>query len=390
MKICFVTYGELPIPPVKGGAVENLVDLLLRDNQEKHTIDVYSIYNNDARLASEEYENCNFRFIKINKNIDFINKTIRYLINRIPGIYIGNLFIKKCMKFLEKNSYDLIVVENKPEYGLILKKLNTKLILHLHNDVLNKNTKLSNKILSCYDTVYTVSDYISERVKTIDRNMKIKVLYNGIDTRTFNNELYIDKRLEIRDNYNIGADDIVFIYSGRLIDKKGVKELIDAFVNIEVDHIKLLIVGSVNYGETITDSFTMELMKIASSKASDVVFTGYVNYNMLPLLLGASDIAIVPSKWNEPSGLVVCEALSAGLPLITTNVGGIPEIVDSNCAIIVDPNKDFVNQLKESMLLLINNEDLRINLSINGRKRAALFSKENYCKNFYQLIREDI
>src|SRR5690606_23145024 len=123
-------------------------------------------------------------------------------------------------------------VENAPEFGLILRKyIKKKLILHLHNDSLNVTTRRNGDILSSYDAVFTLSEYVNNRVQEIDFNNKnIKTLYNGIDLNKFNCTFNSEQNLKL--NLGINQDDVVLMYVGRLVEEKGVKELISAFNNI--------------------------------------------------------------------------------------------------------------------------------------------------------------
>ena len=67
-----------------------------------------------------------------------------------------------------------------------------------------------------------------------------------------------------------------------------------------------------------------------------VLFVGNVSHEKTALLQSVADVAVLPSLWNEPAGNAMIECMVAGIPLITTNRGGIPEYCPSGCAILVD------------------------------------------------------
>ena len=253
MKLLFINYMALPLPPVKGGAVENLVDMLLQRNEKTHYYDitVYSVYDEKAVEASEDYHYTEFRYIKIQSLVDKANRAIRHIINLLPGVSIGNTYITKVCKDLRRewNQYDAIILENAPEFVLkIPKEVDGKLILHLHNDFLNRDTKNSIKIFERYSRIFTISNTLKRCVDTIRPTDKVVTLYNGIDLGRFDKRLY--QKNKVRRRLGISEDEVVIMYAGRLVPEKGVYELISAFNQLKgFDNARLLIAGGTRYSE---------------------------------------------------------------------------------------------------------------------------------------------
>ena len=94
-----------------------------------------------------------------------------------------------------------------------------------------------------------------------------------------------------------------------------------------------------------------------------------------------SDIVVVPSIKPEPFGLVAIEAMSFGLPVIGTNMGGLKEIINhGETGYLFDLNSS--NDFKNYLQILIDDETLRLKLGKNGRNRyKKLFQLENNLKN---------
>ena len=88
-----------------------------------------------------------------------------------------------------------------------------------------------------------------------------------------------------------------------------------------------------------------------------------INYKNVPDYLHLADIAVLPSMWEEPFGLTIVEALAAGLPLITTRSGGIPEICEGIATIVERDN--IVYNLASAILDLYPLNEL--NYSIKKR-----------------------
>lgn len=385
-KIAFISSGYLPLPPVKGGAVETLIDILLNSSriQSKYQIDVYSIFDKEAIEETSNQNNINYIYIK---SSFIMQKALRYIINKYTRKYIGNDYIANLIKENKKKllNYDYVIVENKPEFGLILRKyVKGKLILHSHNDFLNKDTKHAKAITKSYDQIYALSKYICNRIKEIspqDCKNKIKLLYNGIDISKFKlkeNDINIKK---LKKRYNIQKNDIVFLYTGRLVPEKGIKELICAFNEIQDKHYKLLIIGSVSYGKTQKNSFTDTLVQL-SKKNKNIIYTGYVSYKEMPFYYHLANYGVVPSLWEEPFALTVIEHLASGHPLVVANSGAIPELVTTKCALIINKNKNYIQKLKEGLVAITT-----ANMSKKDCiEQASLFSKEQYIKTFLKLL----
>ena len=101
-----------------------------------------------------------------------------------------------------------------------------------------------------------------------------------------------------------------------------------------------------------------------------------------------ADIAVVPSMFEELFGLVVVENMSSGLPLIVTNSGGMPEIVDKECAFIIDRDENLIRNLKEKLDYLVENPKIREKMGAHGKERAKQFGMEEYLNNFYDLMQK--
>jgi glycosyltransferase involved in cell wall biosynthesis len=217
-------------------------------------------------------------------------------------------------------------------------------------------------------------------VETIGANIPITTVHNGIDLERFNQATPIDRK-----TLGFKNDDFIVVYSGRLIKEKGIEELIDTFYQLkDYPQIKLLILGGSFYGLSDNTPFLYSLKKKVKNIKDSIVFTGFIPYEQLPRYLKVGDVAVVPSIWEEPFGLTCIEAIAAGLPLITTNSGGIPEICN-NYAFIIGRFK-IVNQLTKSLLHLYRNNEDRNRMQINSKKYSGSFKKELYSEQFYTEI----
>ena len=313
MKILLITPGKLPVPAVNGGAVENLIQMLLDENEckYKNDITVVGVYNENAEKISKNYRYSKFIFLKINR----IKKYIRGFINKFSKTYIGNEYIVKIKKVINFSEYDYVIVENEPQFSLIIRKyIKGKLILHLHNDRLNVNSQFNKEIFNDYDKIITLSNYIRDIVRKIDERhkQKIQTVYNGVDIIKFQKSIYAEQELiELKEKYGIGKNEKILIYSGRIVPEKGVKELVEAYLQIEnKSNVKLIISGGIDYNSKKESEYLIKVKKIANNE-KNIVFTGYINYDEMPKLYRIADIGIIPSLWDEPFALTVIENLAA-------------------------------------------------------------------------------
>ena len=394
MKLLIISSGVLPLPPVSGGAVENLIDILLQDNEinKKYDITVYSIFNNRAVEKSKNYKNCNFKFIDNSSKIYKLKKYIRGIVNKFPNLYIGNAYIKEIIKRENFEQYDYIVIENSPEYAIPISKITKKkLILHLHNDRLNKKTKNAKKIIKMYNKIFTLSNFIKERVSEITplEKDKIYTLYNGVDINKFGKEKYIKSINEAKNKYGILKKDKILLYTGRIVPEKGVLELIKAFNKLKNHNdIKLLVAGSVNYKKE-QESIYLKKVKREAANNKNIIFIGYIDYEKMPIIYAIANIGIVPSIWEEPFALTVVEHMATGNPVIITNSGGMTELVNNDSAIIINKNNNIINNLKDAIEKLIYDTPKMQFMGNMARKQSKKFDKKIYIKNFEKLIKEN-
>ena len=389
MKIAILTCGILPIPAVQGGAVENLIDFYLEYNNQKrlHDITIYSPWDKKAKdhpaLSSD-----------VNHYIYIDDKSLKARIaRRIYKCFHSNeyynhyieYYFEKVYSNLKKRDIDIVILENCPGYAYKLSQRGYhNLVLHLHNELIHSNSRYHDIIFNSLTKILTVSDYIKERVSSIQPSNKIQTIYNGIDLNIFSPK---DISTINRNRIGFSESDFIIVYSGRINNEKGISELIDALLNLrDIPQIKLMVLGSSFFDIAKNENnFVRSLKNKAKEIESKIVFTGFIPYNQVPDYLQIADIAVLPSMWEEPFGLTIVEALASGLPLITTRSGGIPEICEG-IAIIIDRNT-IINNLTKAILYLYEHPEERKKMSIASIERAKQFDKDIYAENFFEAIK---
>ena len=397
-KCAIVIPGFLPVPATKGGAVEVLIEELINGNEieKKFDFDLYNISTSD--IKSTNYKHCNIIYLKYNM-IDILKGYLYKMILRLQkkdgqcnvGSYIYGLKVKKCLK---NKQYDCYLIENNMKiYELLNIKKNV--IFHLHNDVFedDKPKYLCLDIIDNCNNIITVSDYLTNKMKSLKNSAKIKTLYNCVDLNIYS-DMNMDKHIkdEIRNQYHMDKNDFIYIYTGRIIEEKGVLELCMAFKEIAKNHkCKLLIVGAANFDKNDKNEFEMKLSKCVEEVKDDIIFTGFIDHNMIPKLLYTADCVVIPSKWEEPFGVVALEAMAMKKPIVSTISGGLTEMLNDSNSIIIDKNNDFIENLVVGMKKMLNDEDFRNRLALNAYNYLISnpsFDKNNYFKNFMNIIED--
>lgn len=387
MKIAILTSGILPIPAVQGGAVENLIDYYLEYNNQHrlHDITVYSIApphstpKADTECTHYHYVGTTSLFHRL-KRAWFVRRTAQK-----DGYYNPYIeyFLHEAMKHIRRQHFDAIILENRPGYALPLSEVtDAKLIVHLHNDFLNSESKQAQAIARACHSVITVSDFIKQRVETVlSPQLKVTTVHNGINLPRFYQATPLS-----RSSLGFTEKDFIVVYSGRINPEKGVKELIQAFKRLkDYPHIKLMIIGGSFFGnEQGHDPFIQSLQEEAKELSNRIIFTGYVPYEQIPSYLKMADVAAVPSMWDEPFALTLAEAMTAGLPVVATHVGAISE-VSQGCAIVLD-KQSFIEEFPKSILKLYRDPSCCTSMSDCGLSISKQYAKERYAEDFFKAI----
>lgn len=175
---------------------------------------------------------------------------------------------------------------------------------------------------------------------------KIQVIHNGVDTRKF--QPTSDKR-KVKQELGFNPDDLAIVSVGRLYARKGLFTLIDSMPTVvkSFPNAKFIVSGKGQSDEM--HKLTAYAEKIGMR--DNLVFTGYYPDKKLPLLYQAADVFAF-STFYEHHPFAVLEALSTGLPVVTTRVGGISETIQNGKnGFLVEPFKP--KQFADRILYLL-------------------------------------
>lgn len=207
----------------------------------------------------------------------------------------------------------------------------------------------------------TVSE--NDRQSLLQSNIpseKIELIYNAVNTNPQN---VTRNAGQLRRQFSISQSSIICIAVGRLVEIKGFDILIQTAHLLEKasEKVHFLIVGD---GES-KEKLLNQVNTLGVNKS--VTFTGYQDRETVLSLVKSSDIFIMPSRY-EGTPIALLEAGSLGIPIIASNVGGIPELVqDQSHALLIPPNDPL--SLAQAITRIINDRKLAEALSINTVER---------------------
>jgi glycosyltransferase involved in cell wall biosynthesis len=213
---------------------------------------------------------------------------------------------------------------------------------------------------------------------------RTETVYNGVDLAQFNSELD-GKR--VRSEFKVGKHTKLIGVIGHFAPLKGYEELLGAVREVVGAgfNVKLALVGECIYPHS--KSYKEKLLSLANSPGlkERVIFAGY--REDIPELLASFDLFVLPSR-SEGFGRVNLEAMAMGIPVISTNVGGIPEVVeDGVTGILVPPGNS--NALSHAIMRLLDDPHMRETMGREGRKRVEeRFTLQGHVQRIQEIYRD--
>jgi glycosyltransferase involved in cell wall biosynthesis len=353
MKLGLICTEKLPLPAVRGGAIQTMIDGVTPFLAKHHDLTIFSI--TDPLLPDRETKN-----------------TIHYI--RFPS----ENYADDVARELTRHDFDVIHVFNRPNQIIKYKKAApcSRFILGLHNEMLSEakiSDELGQEVVRSVDQIATISNYIKKTV--VDRfpeaASKIQVVYSGIDLDRFTpswTRQGAEIRQRMRQKYAINYQKVI-LFVGRLSRSKGPHLLIEAMKQVVAIHpdTELVIVGGKWFSDDRVNPYIRSLYEQAAPLGDHVHFTKYVPSEQIPELFSIADIFVCSSQWQEPLARVHYEAMAAGVPIITTNRGGNAEVIKNmdNGLLLYDYNK--IHSFVGSIDFLLSNPQTAETLAHHGR-----------------------
>ncbi|ARU63061.1 lipopolysaccharide N-acetylglucosaminyltransferase [Tumebacillus avium] len=315
MKILMICTEKLPVPPVRGGAIQTYIAGVAPELAKSHDITILGI-TDPALPNSERIGNLQFE--------------------RVPG-KLFDIYAENVVRFLQGRQYDLIHVFNRPRLIGPVRQVapNSRLVLSMHNDMFTADKIAPVDAELCIrevERIVTVSDYVGRAIVSLypSAQPKLRTIYSGVDLNRYAvNAEARSIRNQLRAQHGLDGKKVI-LFVGRLSPKKGADILVRSMQHVAKRHpdAALVIVGGKWFSDDGISDYVAYVRALAGRSPIPVVTTGYVPADLVHHWFWAGDLFVCPSQWEEPLARVHYEAMAANLPIITTARGGNPEVLE--------------------------------------------------------------
>lgn len=326
-----------------------------------------------------------------------IKKNFRVRLCRIPDNFLGRNLSKLtlCLGLcFSLRKYDMVLFNTPPvnyfSLVLVFSYLFRKKTLYIahggfflerpiskRNILIRTAQRLLFRLYSLFiDRVITVSEDTLSRIRAFFPASDFSVVHNGITP--VSDDPGPERAEGDGKRFTIG-------FIGRIEPIKNLDVLVDAFDRIcgRFNNCRLVIAGRGSHEASVAS-------RIQGMSCRDKVeFVGYVRRDKKDEFFRSIDLLVVPSKY-EPFGLVILEAMRAGVPVIASKVGGIPEIIrDRHNGVLFSP--DDPGALAETILSVLSSPSVMRGLAVNGKKSVKdYFNWERAARQYDQIFKKEL
>ncbi|TYS59954.1 glycosyltransferase family 4 protein [Sutcliffiella horikoshii] len=214
-------------------------------------------------------------------------------------------------------------------------------VLTLHGSDVNVYPQYSNSAMNAFKfavknagTVTAVSGALADKTQKLT-GVKPEVLPIGVNMERFSGtDISEEEKISLRKHLNLPEDKKLLLFVGRIMNEKGIREMVSAIEQLD-DRFRLVLVGD-------------GPLKSELEGKEKIILTGQVANERVKDYLRAADIFLLPS-YREGMPTVIIEALALKVPVLSSNVGGIPELFGEHKGLLIEPksSEQIVNGVLE-------------------------------------------
>lgn len=215
-KICVILPTKLPIPTVLGGAVEDLVEKIINENEVKYQYDftIITIFNQKAHELSKKYQHTKFLNFYLNMKSYKIKSLLCRICRRLLKNKWYSLETRAAEKIIKNNrNFDYVIVDGgDPNMIFLVNKYypKSKILFHIHGSI-----RPTRKLDEAFNYLITVSNYIADVWKETSArsNAKIKVLKNCTDVKKFSKIITESEKNELIKTLEFTKNDFIIMFT---------------------------------------------------------------------------------------------------------------------------------------------------------------------------------
>ena len=319
------------------------------------------------------------------------------------------IFALKANKYLKENNFDIIHVHVPFAANFLIhlnKSLRNKMVYTAHigqeeirlpNLVKDKNVKppILLRILSPdwhlmkrIAKITVMHEGLAKKlVQCGFREVDVHVIPHGIDLTDFDN---IDSsKIKNAQERFISNDKVNILFATTVTPHKGVEYLVKAaniLINKHGLDIRFILAGETNIDEEFVEKIQRYIER--NGLTENVIFTGFLPYEDLKALYLLSDIFVYPLLGYGGVAICLLEAMTASLPIIATNIGGLStQVKDGWNGFLVEPRNE--KQLADKIRYLVENDEIRKEMGENSRKLVEEeFSWEKIAEKYVKVYKK--
>jgi glycosyltransferase involved in cell wall biosynthesis len=368
MNISHISVSTLPVLHRFGGAIERRVVEIAREQARRgHRVSVYSVGDTtDAR----EVDGVTYHFLKCHmrppfKHLEFQHRVVREL---------------------RKRAADVLHFHSQPEGAWMSQAVGARKVLSYDFFEFRggRGTPLYHvykRVLRRFDLLLPCSQYCLEESRSFWNfpERKLRILYNGVNTRQFRP----DFAAAACEREGLGIDKKVMLYVGRVCEQKGSDVLLQAAETLRARRrdVQLVVAGPIGqFGlKGDPDRWVERIEKVGG------LYLGAVEESRLNGIYNLADVFVMPTRTHEMFGMAAVEAQACGKPVVSSDLGGLKEVVPSSCGARV-PVGD-AGRMADEVERLMDDAALRAACSANALTNAATYDWARICDTCDDLYR---
>ncbi len=347
MRICHVAPELLPVPPVKGGAIERWIrDAAGQLASRGHDVHVVSRDHDDG-TRERQINGVSYHFVRIPP---FLER------GRAAAFGRGLSYFRGVGRVLRRLRADVVHHHSRPAGAYISGAFlsGARHVISLHSMSYGWNfcyrawdRMMFRRAFAASARILCVSDFIRRHTLDLypELDGKMATLYNGVDDTLFH-----------PDTATVDSLEPTILFVGRVEERKGVHILLDAFertIGKQASGARLKIVGPHSYWNAQPSAYYLSLAeRCRTIPRVELLGPTYIDADLAAVYRSAT-VAVVPSVFPEALGLTSLEAQASGVPVVVSNAGGLPETVRPGESGIVFENGD-VDGLATAVLDLLS------------------------------------
>lgn len=370
--VAWLTPGSLPVTPDGGGSVETCVREIL-----PHLAETHQVYLIGKNIRTEHA-------LRLNCRADHPQR-----------------YLKEAIGHLRRLRPQVIHIDNRPAYVRQVRSAcpHARITLYLHSKtyatapMMDKNSLRESIRMS--DRVMTNSRFIAQWLAGEFPRLtnKVTVVPLGVNLEQFPTIGDSDvQRQRMQQRQAMGLEKKkVILFVGRVIEQKGLRFLLHALPIIREKHpdTALVIIGSSRYGRHVETPYAKEIQEQIRSLKEGVHWIPHVPHTEVARYYQMADLLVTPSIGPEAFCLVNLEGMATGLPVVSVNTGGIPEVVEDGVSGILVSKDYLAKRLAHACIDLFDHPQKMKQVSQAARKRVETnYRWEAVAERFQSMFRQ--